>query len=407
MSAFTEIRTLADMQNKEWLSELFKKPVRSFETIDMSGAGGLNASMAKLVITFEDGTVKTAVSKTIPEERWGASKDFGHPRECLFYEKFADTLDVTTPKAYFTNGNMDTGVKLLLLEDLSDCIQSGYFFGNHSPLNWGKDLEALTSPAPGVTMEDIISIVFSEAANIHAKYWNDKELGNLSFLRCSDWQKGTNEVGWAAAHAMSVKAWTEIKSTIDEGKAVLEWDMELVHIIQASLNKISWKEFSARKQSNADAFTLVHGDFHPGNMMYRPSTKEIAIVDWEQVGIGSGAQDLAQYMISHTTPSERKTLEIKHLHTYYKNLCTKHVEYHGKELTGYTLNDCFREFVFGGLERWIWLLVYICNMPSIPKPVAQTFHKAVAQFYHDYSAPTDGFDGDIVINVDTIGMPRV
>ena len=302
---------------------------------------------------------------------------------------------------------MDTGVKLLLLEDLSDCIQSGYFFGSHSPLNWGKDLDLLTSSATNITNNDIISNVFSVASKMHAKYWNSKELGDITFLRCNDWQKGDNEKGWAASQAMSVNSWTTIKTTFTNGNPTIEWDPELVRIIDASLNKISWKEFSTRKLAMTDAYTLVHGDFHPGNMMYRPTTKEIAIVDWEQVGIGSGAQDLAQFMISHTTPSDRKTLEIKHLQQYYSDLCANHLKYHGIELTGYSLDDCFKEFVFGGLERWIWLLVFICGMPSIPPPVAQTFHKAVSQFYHDYSSPTEGFDSGIIVNIDTIGMPRV
>eukprot|EP00287_Rhodomonas_sp_CCMP768_P024463 CAMPEP_0202849904 /NCGR_PEP_ID=MMETSP1389-20130828/82150_1 /ASSEMBLY_ACC=CAM_ASM_000865 /TAXON_ID=302021 /ORGANISM="Rhodomonas sp., Strain CCMP768" /LENGTH=51 /DNA_ID=CAMNT_0049528015 /DNA_START=1 /DNA_END=152 /DNA_ORIENTATION=- len=35
----------------------------------------------------------------------------------------------------------------------------------------------------------------------------------------------------------------------------------------------------------------------------------LKLIDWEMVGVGSGPQDLAQYMISHATPALRQECE--------------------------------------------------------------------------------------------------
>ena len=38
---------------------------------------------------------------------------------------------------------------------------------------------------------------------------------------------------------------------------------------------------------------------------------ELVLVDFEVVGVGSGPQDIGQYMISHLTPEKRKKNEME------------------------------------------------------------------------------------------------
>lgn len=44
------------------------------------------------------------------------------------------------------------------------------------------------------------------------------------------------------------------------------------------------------------ALTIVHGDFRIDNLLFHPATGEVAVVDWQTVGIGPGAGDIA-YLI--------------------------------------------------------------------------------------------------------------
>eukprot|EP00959_Pyramimonas_sp_CCMP1952_P158215 3308855-Pyramimonas_sp.AAC.1 len=47
------------------------------------------------------------------------------------------------PRVYHATGDMATGRKMVLMEDLASCAQAGHFFGAGNPNNWGRDLDAL------------------------------------------------------------------------------------------------------------------------------------------------------------------------------------------------------------------------------------------------------------------------
>lgn len=68
----------------------------------------------------------------------------GHPREACFYNTFADQLSergFSLPSTLYSFGDMSTGEKTILLQDLSNCVQSGYFYGPVSPHNFGNVIE--------------------------------------------------------------------------------------------------------------------------------------------------------------------------------------------------------------------------------------------------------------------------
>jgi len=52
------------------------------------------------------------------------------------------------PRIPFAYGNWETGHKALLMEDVGEGIQTGYFFGPGSPHNWGRDLAKIVNSIP-------------------------------------------------------------------------------------------------------------------------------------------------------------------------------------------------------------------------------------------------------------------
>ena len=100
------------------------------------------------------------------------------------------------PSILYLHGDMSTGEKTLILEDLSSsCVQSGYFFGPGSPLNWGKDLPAQLAtnrPAGVNAMQQIARETSRKAASMHATYWMDRSLLEHKWLR-SEWLTGRGE----------------------------------------------------------------------------------------------------------------------------------------------------------------------------------------------------------------------
>lgn len=186
------------MESFEWLhADITKatgKTATSITIEDFSGMGGLSAAMRRLQITFDDGSNGTYVYKTVLPAGHPRSKDLGGPRESLFYEHLAPTLrsrGVDIPVALYVHGDMATGEKTVILEDLSaTSVQSGYYFGPGSPHNWNKDLVALMSK-DAVPMEAIARETFRKAASIHATYWMDKSLLKHKWLRSQQWLVGT------------------------------------------------------------------------------------------------------------------------------------------------------------------------------------------------------------------------
>ena len=153
----------------------------------------------------------------------------------------------------------------------------------------------------------------------------------------------------------------------------------------------------------------VHGDFHPANMMWQrlvcdgePLSGRLVILDWEVVGLGSGPQDLAQYLISHASPELRRSCEIQLVQEYYATLTGGESASNSMpgvspsvvDHSGYSFEMCWAEYVAGGSERWIWLLALLSTM--CPDSMNQYFHDQVGAFLRDHE-----------VTPESIGMPRV
>lgn len=241
---------------------------------DYSGQGGLSGAALKVVRlkTCED-TIKSFVIKTITDADLSRSKRLGNARESYFYHFLAPLLssrNVNIPDVLFAYGDMSTGSKTIILEDLSiECIQSGYFFGQGSPLNWNKDLNAIlqvyhsrcNSADIVPTMESIAMMTFRNAANMHATFWMDRSLlkDSYSWLRGQSWLTGGDELSWVQAQASVQVAWKKLMATMHTGVSTVVWDPSLLRCIKASVEKISWQDYSSTVSSVDYRWTLVHG----------------------------------------------------------------------------------------------------------------------------------------------------
>jgi hypothetical protein len=135
----------------------------------------------------------------------------------------------------------------------------------------------------------------------------------------------------------------------------------------------------------------VHGDFYPGNCLWltppthtwSESTSAVRLLDWEMCGIGSGPQYLGQYMLSNMEPKERRTHEGSLVQAYHAVL----------QKLGVAVSwDCvWEEYHVGGLERWLWFLVYFLGQAHNPNLAgwAQFFHDQMASFLHDHALTVD------------------
>jgi hypothetical protein len=387
-----------DEIDPKWIShnvEGFKDAVVTKAiVIDMSNAGRkgdkpkFGASLL-LELRLEDETTKTLVIKQIPPTGIPLSQQLGLAREAYFFNQLASKIKLREcigdstpciPRAYYATGDIQHGTKFIIMEDLSkDYIDSGILFGPGNPNNWDRDLPARIAAAypsntPPSTF-DVANQTFLAIAHVHATFWKEKDLLNEQYdwLRGASWINGKQESTWKASQGLIQGAWKNLESTID-GR--IQWDPLVKKIVDKAMAGISWEAQLQRLNRSTD-FTLVHGDFWPGNIMISKSdTRDLRLLDWEMVGLGSGPQDLGQYILSNMDPLERRECEMKLIRIYHSEL-----ERLGVKLTW---EDCWKEYLVGGLERWLWFLVYFCSREGPILKWAQFFHDQIKEFVHDH-----------------------
>ena len=85
---------------------------------------------------------------------------------------------------------------------------------------------------------------------------------------------------------------------------------------------------------------------------------------------------MGQYVISNMDPQERRDCEERLVRSYYDELCLLGVQ-------NYSFEECWKEYIVGGLERWLWFLVYFLANEAM-LDWAQFFHDQMAEFAHDH-----------------------
>jgi hypothetical protein len=369
-----------------WLSECLGQRVARC-TLD-TGVDKLNKTSALRFasVEFEDGSSTTLVLKASEGVQ---NLSLGLAREALFYQwaKLQDDGAMPElPLSFFAEGSMETGAKVIIMQDLSSLVQCGFYFGNGNPNNWNKDLD-ICNKCP-FSVPQLCRAAFSSAAKLHANYWGCKM--RTSWLRGSGWLDGCNRSVWSANIDMAAQSWAKIKSAM--GQSEVCWDPRLVAILDASLRKASpesggWEAFQS--ELKARPYTLVHGDFHPANFMVRrgdDGQPSVVLMDWEMTGLGSGPQELGQFMISHTEPAIRSTIERDAVDTYYTELKSL------KPDISMTLEECWQEYIAGGVGKWMWFLPW-------------DFGGAAAQqFFHDQVLAFVLTHG---VSAQNVPMPRI
>ena len=52
-----------------------------------------------------------------------------------------------------------------------------------------------------------------------------------------------------------------------------------------------------------DRFSLMHGDYRLDNMLFDPDRTRVTVVDWQTLGVGLPARDLAYFLATSLRPA--------------------------------------------------------------------------------------------------------
>jgi aminoglycoside phosphotransferase (APT) family kinase protein len=230
---------------------------------------------------------------------------FGYRSECAFYTSVADRVAVPTPECFYCEITDDAMEYALLLADQAPAVQGDQLAG------CGEQEARLT---------------VSALAGLHGPSWCDPvwlDLPGIAFGRPDeDSAKGLGDVALMSAEI-----------TLDKlGDRMTPEDRETFSATMALVTP--WL------LSERDRFALLHGDYRLDNLLFDPDHTRVSVVDWQTLGIGLPARDLAYFTATSLDSELRSTIEADLVEDYRQALLV-----HG--VTDYDSETCWRDYRLG------------------------------------------------------------
>ena len=246
-----------------------------------------SANIVQIILDYdypEDGALSSMIAKFVSVRKKPHAdklKDFSD-REIKFYQHLDSNSGISIPQCFYAEIDKESGDYLLLMEDMSKC-RVGDLSGR---------------------LEDV-KVAIENLAKFHANWWNSKEL---------------NEMPWG----------TLFSSVTGKNKGLFETFVDsLFQIKEIYRNKIpeTFRLVADRLQNievsifTDDSLTLVHGDYHPGNIFFQSNNEgRFAVFDWEEVHNGCAGQDLVPITTLGLTQEQRELHMNSLVKLYHKTL---------------------------------------------------------------------------------------
>jgi len=236
----------------------------------------------------------------------------------------------------------------------------------------------------------LLESIFLQTADFHAKFWRDFSLLNYHWFKTSGWLKGEDRTRWELAMRGMRRKWSQVLQALENKKTTVVWSDKMIAAMNTALAHTSWEDFRREFDVNKPStpFTLCHGDYHAGNMLWagkekRPLAPAI-FVDWSDVGVFCPFTEIAQFMISNTTVELRRTHERALFESYHRRLIEK-----GVNPKDFPLERCWDRYCAGGIEKWLQFMILLSvmnlNAPNhLPDFGIQWFHDQVLAFLEDH-----------------------
>lgn len=288
------VPTIADM-TPEWVTNCLRAngydvTVTAVESGPI-GTGQVGATY-RLKLTYAGdpkGAPPTIVGKfpsNDPLSKATGKSHMTYIRESRFYQNFAGKRPMAVPNHLFIAFDDESHDFALVMHDLPRHVQ-------------GNQLLVPTREEAQLSME--------AAASIHAAWWGDPMLDTL------DWLNGTKAVPpQIDSEELYTMFWPAFCDRYKDR-------------VTAPMRKVGDAYFGNIKrwtEVRSGPRCLTHNDFRPDNMLYcmDDPEKPIIIVDWQTVGVGEGASDIAYYLGTAMDPETRKAEERGLLSSYQQGL---------------------------------------------------------------------------------------
>ena len=309
----------------EWLTDTLRQAgvlngthITSFEVQPLSETAGIVGQNTIIRLAYDksdDTAPKSIFAKfALATEERRAHWQYKYINEVQFYKEFAHQVDVSTPQAYFSEFEEETGYALLLLEDCS--------YGELGDWIKGCSIERMR-------------LVVTEIAKFHATWWEHPALPQYAWARMQD-----SEVNKLQ------ERYLQIADTLDDVPEIPR-DPELLQTIKDhAIHFSSWMNY----QRQSSPYTLLHNDYHLNNLIFIEDNK-LMILDWQTMSMGRGVSDVA-CLLGKVPIEDRRVHETELLKLYHHTLCENGV-------VGYSYDQCWDDYrmaIFDGFWKSVFVI---------------------------------------------------
>jgi aminoglycoside phosphotransferase (APT) family kinase protein len=229
----------------------------------------------------------------------------GYRNEVMFYSQIAATVDVSTPRCWYSAITDDGTDFTLLLEDLH-------------PARPGVQIESCSLDQA----EDAVA----NLAALHAPRWNDGALPEM---------KGMGLADPASAQFVGEIFATAVDEFIVRFDSLGDEDTDTLHRCAEAIS--SWL------LTRPIPYAVVHGDYRLDNLMFPPTGRGVSALDWQTVGVAPPGRDLGYFLGTALRPEDRRRSEGDLVSLYFDELRRRGVQ-------EYSARECFDDYRLGQLQ---------------------------------------------------------
>ncbi|UCG12737.1 MAG: DUF1679 domain-containing protein, partial [Deltaproteobacteria bacterium] len=301
-----------EVTTSAWLTEALRSTktidqavVKSFKMKRIGEKEGFTGSLVRFEIDYSQ-SEKTAPTSLVgkfssPDPEVRASSKPAYEREVRFYNEIAIERNLPVPQCYYSDIEPETGVFIILLEDLSHL----------------RTVEFVTGCNP-TDME----LVIEEMARMQASWWNSPKLEEMSWLL-------------SLADYPYQEWWSQYPQEI----ADLFPDHQLPDTFFDVGYRFGSNMETILNQLEGAPLTCIHRDIHVDNLLFgvQDTDPRLTVVDWQITGKGRGVSDVAYFLISSIPSAQRRQSEVRLLETYHTLLTQNGVK-------NYSFEQCWLDY---------------------------------------------------------------
>jgi hypothetical protein len=233
----------------------------------------------------------------------------GYRSEVEFYTDVAAQVRIPVPGCFYSDISDSGADFVLMLADMAPAVQ-------------GDQIAGCSAQEAHLAVEAL--------AGLHGPSWCDPVWLGLSAISMP---KPGDEAAAKGLGDVSVMA---ADITIDKlGARMTAEDRET---LSAAMGLVTPWLLAEPKR-----FALMHGDYRLDNMLFDPARTAITVVDWQTLGVGLPARDLAYFTATSLAPDVRADIEQDLVGRYHEALL-------GYGVTDYDADTCWRDYRLGVIQ---------------------------------------------------------